>query len=102
MKYTSESNREEPPQVQAASANQPNPGNPIRRSRNDGKGLLYDNKSGGGIEGEANSAGQSTTSIYKQEHVKAKFVKEKKDEPPARATPEKKLQKKLPSPSMKN
>lgn len=40
-----------------------------KKSRNDGKGTLYYNATN-----DANSAGQSTTSIYKQEQVRQKLI----------------------------
>lgn len=49
----------------------PKTANLVRRSRNDGKGgLVFDNN---GYSQDPNSAGQSTQSIYKQEHVRRKI-----------------------------
>ena len=54
-----------------------------RRSRNDGKNLLMEESKPGLHGEEANSAGQSTTSIYKQEQAIRKLQPKDKTKQPA-------------------
>jgi len=54
-----------------------------RRSRNDGKNLLMEESKPGLHGEEANSAGQSTTSIYKQEQAIRKLQPKEKPKPSA-------------------